>query len=140
MASGTRTAGITALSIVTAIRGCLGVLGAGALLILGGAAGGGVGGAVAIVGLITGVLSFLLLFVAVGLWTGRWLGWVLGIVVFGLNSLLGLYQLQGVGLTTMDTVILGVDIVGLVYLVAVRNRFGSGSTDERSVPEAPHRR
>lgn len=140
MATRTRTAGIVALTVVTAIRGLLGFLAAGVFLVFGSAAGGSTGGALAIVGLIAGVLSFLLVFVAVGLWTGRWYGWALGIFVFGLNALLGVYQFQATGLSSLQTVILAIDVVGVVYLIAVRNRFGSGGGSDRSVPTSSHRR
>jgi len=140
MANRTRTAGMVALVIVTAIRGLLGFALGGLLLVFGSAAGGSLGGAVAIVGLIAAALSFLLLFVAAGLWMGRWFGWVLGVVVFGLNSLLGLYQFQATGLSGIETIVLVIDVVGLAYLVVIRDRFGSGGGNDRSVPETPHRR
>ncbi len=141
MADETRTVGIVVLAIVTAIRGVLGFVGAAALLAVGGAAGGSAGGVVFVFGLITAVLSFLLLFVAAGLWTGSWAGWVLGVVVFGLNALLGVHQfLTATAITGGDIVILAIDVVGLLYLVAVRNRFGSSGASDRSVPDPPHRR
>ncbi len=140
MAHRDRTAGVVVLAIVTVARGLLGLFGAGALLALGSAAGGSAGGLAAVVGLITGALSFLLLFVAAALWVGRWIGWVLGTVVFGLNTLLGVHQHLTASVGGLETVVLAIDAVSLLYLLAIRNRFGSGGDDGRSVPEAPHHR
>jgi hypothetical protein len=85
------------------------------------------------------LLSFLLLFVAATLWTGRWIGWALGTAVFGLNTVLGVVQHLMLATAAADTVTLAVDVVGFVYLLAIRDRFGT-SDDDRSVPETPHRR